>query len=436
MSANPSSEPVIDTKTPAEVVALDESHLRAARLWVSKNRPYYSEALFRCPIVASDQVPTLGIDQRWRIYVNPAFVNGCSVPRLGAALIHEINHNLRNHSERARNRGIAPSQQMLWNICGDLEQNDDLRADGLDVDTENWMFPERFELPEGKLAEFYYDELCKQDPSGHHGSGQGDGEGDGHEGHNCGGGARGYQQEFEDGAGADGHDGGLSDAEGELLRRKIARNIADHEKVNGRGSVPAGLSRWADELLAPQVNWRTVLAGAVRKAVAVTTGANDYSWQRHNRRQDTRAEVLLPGMVRPIPEIAVVVDTSGSMSQADLAHAVGETQGILRHLGIANAQVKVYAVDAAVHTAKSVFSARQITLAGGGGTDMRVGIAAAVAGKPKPAVVIVLTDGETPWPDSSPVGVKVIAGIISVRAAELCAQAPGWLRCVSIDPSQ
>jgi hypothetical protein len=38
------------------------------------------------------------------------------------------------------------------------------------------------------------------------------------------------------------------------------------------GTVPAGLTRWASELLEPEVDWRRALAAEVRKAVADVTG--------------------------------------------------------------------------------------------------------------------------------------------------------------------
>ncbi|MGW4501482.1 hypothetical protein ACWENR_23070 [Micromonospora sp. NPDC004336] len=43
-----------------------------------------------------------------------------------------------------------------------------------------------------------------------------------------------------------------------------------------------------------------------------------------------------------------------------------------------------------------------IELVGGGGTDMRVGLAASAALRPKDGIVIVATDGDTPWGDIPP----------------------------------
>jgi predicted metal-dependent peptidase len=41
-------------------------------------------------------------------------------------------------------------------------------------------------------------------------------------------------------------------------------------------------------------------------------------------------------------------------------------------------------------------------LLGGGGTDLRTGFAKALRTRPGPDVVVVLTDGQTPWPEERP----------------------------------
>ena len=55
-------------------------------------------------------------------------------------------------------------------------------------------------------------------------------------------------------------------------------------------------------------------------------------------------------------------------------------------------------------------TSRDIELVGGGGTDMTEGIARAVELRPRPDILVVVTDGYTPWPaDQPPVGRVVVA---------------------------
>ena len=176
--------------------------------------------------------------------------------------------------------------------------------------------------------------------------------------------------------------GGLPRWQADLLRRQVAQDVIAHGKQPG--TVPAGLLRWAEEVLTPKVNWRAVLAAELRRAVAEVSGAVDYSYRRPSRRSAVAGPVVLPALRRPVPEVAVVCDTSGSMTEDLLAMVLAEVEGLLRALGLAR-QVRVLACDTAVAPAQRVSSARQVQLIGGGGTDMGAGIGAAAALRPRPA---------------------------------------------------
>jgi predicted metal-dependent peptidase len=207
----------------------------------------------------------------------------------------------------------------------------------------------------------------------------------------------------------------------------VAQEVIAHDKR--AGDVPGGLLRWAREILNPKINWRKVLAAELRRAVAEVAGAVDYSYRRPSRRAAVAGNVVLPALRRPVPDVAVVCDTSGSMTDDLLAAALAEVEGLLRALGLAR-QVRVLACDYAAGPARRVSSARQIQLVGGGGTDMGAGIAAAVALRPRPAITVVLTDGYTPWPPAAPKGTRVVIGLLGTGAPD----APAWARAVRVDP--
>jgi predicted metal-dependent peptidase len=119
------------------------------------------------------------------------------------------------------------------------------------------------------------------------------------------------------------------------------------------------------------------------------------------------------------------------MSDDDLATALAEVTGVLRGVGIRGNRVAVLACDAAVTVARRVASVEEVELAGGGGTDMRVGIAAALALPVKPEIVVVLTDGETPWPDE-PSSARIIAGLIGTAPPE----PPPWVEAIRITAAE
>ena len=107
-----------------------------------------------------------------------------------------------------------------------------------------------------------------------------------------------------------------------IIEAAVAKAIEQYEKQRGRGSVPGGLSRQAADLLHPKVDPARELLAKVKYAVGCTSGFGDFTYRKPNRRQP-RGGALLPAHVKPIPRVTLIVDTSGSMEQSDLALALG-----------------------------------------------------------------------------------------------------------------
>jgi predicted metal-dependent peptidase len=163
-------------------------------------------------------------------------------------------------------------------------------------------------------------------------------------------------------------------------------------------------------LAPPAVPWQQVLRGAVRGVLASEAGRTDYTYKRPSRRRIPG--VILPGMRSPSLGVAMVVDTSGSMGTEQLGAALAEIGGVLSSAGVSRERVHVLACDAAAAAPQRVRAVSDIRLTGGGGTDMRIGIEAAARLRPQPNVIIVLTDGITPWPDQPP-GPRLVCAVIS-----------------------
>lgn len=397
-----------------------ENRLAGARLRVvsdkSNPRPYYSRALMALsrPIPVEDptgQFKTMGVDDRWRLYVAPSFVDECDSATLAAALVHELNHLLRIHADRAELAGVTPETHRLWNIAGDCEINPDIMSEGFMLP--DWaLTPEKIGADEGQMAEVYYQHLLKNQPpmDESDGAGAAGDESPGDCGSCAGGPTRGHEDSSGDSDGSGSGEKGLDPSHGEVLRRQVARDITNHAKQKGRGSVPGGLLRWATDLLEPKIDWRKTLSSMIRNAAALAAGKTDYTYTRMSRRSTNRT--IFPALRSPVPEIAVVVDTSGSMSDDDVGAALAEVEGILKQIGCGSGAISVLTVDAAAHGVQRVTTAKRVEVRGGGGTDMRVGIEDAVKLRPRPNVVVVLTDGWTPWPDVPP-SIPVVAGIIT-----------------------
>ncbi|MFI2908511.1 VWA-like domain-containing protein [Streptomyces sp. PDY-4] len=385
---------------------LDTTRLLAARYRAASDRPYLASALYALTVVPSADVPTMGVDRHWRCYVSPAFVDATPVEELAGVWIHEVAHLLRDHHGRAGRLSAADQRDRYRvNVAQDCEINDDLLADGLRLPAGR-VEPRLYGLPDGQLFEVYLEGLPPHVRE-----------------HDCGSGAHGRPAPWELPGSAG--PAALGEAEAQALRRHTADAMRAHQRA--RGNLPAGWRRWAEQVLEPTVDWRQALFGAVREAAAWAAGAVDYTYRRPSRRTPALRGVVLPSLRRPLPRVAVVVDTSGSMGDDELAAALGEVTGVLREVGVRGNRVTVLACDADVHAVSRVTSTEQVTLGGGGGTDMRVGIDAALAARDRPGIVIVLTDGFTPWPAETP-SCRLIAALIGAGAP----RPPAWVETVRV----
>ena len=376
--------------------------------------PYLAHALFALVPVPCAEVRALAVDEHWRLYVNTDWLVATDVSAIARELAHETWHLLQDHAGRARDLHVDPSTAEHWTRAADATvaatlDVDLLRPRGLPAAGD-------LELPDGRSAEEYFAMLSRLPPPEVDGPTGGLVAGVG-----CGSGCDGLPREHELPPDADA--GAVDSEDAQQLRRRVA--IAYREHVTTRGTEPGDAGRWATQLLEPRIAWESLLAGAVRRAVGWVNGRAEHTYARPSRRQSTSRQVVLPGMRRPLPSVAMVVDTSGSVDDRLLARAMGEVDGALRSLGVHGQGVTVLACDAAVHTVARVRRARDTRLGGGGGTDMRVGLEAAAGLRPRPDLVVVFTDGYTPWPETPPPGAAVVAAILGRERAAL-PPTPGW----------
>ncbi|MEZ7155259.1 VWA-like domain-containing protein [Streptomyces sp. MAD19A] len=375
------------THTPRTAApALDLDKLLAARLTAVRARPYLATALFALHPVASRGVPTMAVDRYWRCYVSPAFVAATSLEELAGVWVHEVSHLLRDHHGRgdrvARARGTdGPGERLRTNIAADCEINDDVYGDGL-PQPEDIVLPGQLGLESGLLMEDYLSRFRL----GAHTRAM--------VWLNCGSGADGLEREWDlgpDGAHA------LTDQERDAVRFRVAQGI-----VGRPGRTPKRWRCWAEEVFHPPQPWRELLGAALRSAVSASGSGDDYSYGRPSRRSAGVPGAILPSLRRTPPRVSVVVDTSGSVSDAELGSALLEVTAISRAVGGRRDLVSVVPCDAAPHEVHRLCRAEGIPLVGGGGTDLRAGFSRALTARPRPDVLVVLTDGQTRWPSSRP----------------------------------
>ena len=407
--------------------------LAIARFIVIKNAPYLTTAVLALvPKPVEDLAAKVGgpfaVTESGVMLYDPVAVDKWSNDEVAAVYFHETLHLVQDHASRRRQIDAHPGK---FNIAADLEINDDLQAGKWKL-PKGGLLPSQFGLQDGLTAEAYYAALPDPPPqkaqgggeSGAGGAGEDDGDqeaGGGEEGvdgknagppgedwgGNCGSGA-GNPSNMEKELVGDTE--GRSHAELERARRAVASEITKTQK--SQGWMPGSLRRWADGYLAPPVvPWQTILARTVRRAVQYRAGLVDYSYQIRNARQGGFGtgigKVILPGLHAPVPEVAVVVDTSGSMGSAEFVAILAEVKGILASTG---APARFISADAVVHDNVRVNTVSDAAknLSGGGGTDFRPAFEALKTAKPKPSIIIYATDGYGTAPAEAPKGVEVV----------------------------
>ncbi|WP_225850774.1 VWA-like domain-containing protein [Streptomyces sp. HPF1205] len=401
---------------------MDRDKLFAARLHAARVRPYLATALFALHTVESRRVPTMAVDRHWRVYVSPAFVDRTPVEELAGVWVHEVSHLLRDHHGRgdryAREHGLSgPAERLRMNIAADCEINDDVYGEGL-VKPEGAVEPRLLMLPPGELMEEYLTRFRlgprTQDFAWL----------------DCGSGADGLEREWEFGPeGAH----GLTAQERDAVRFRVARGITGRP-----GDAPAGWRRWAERVVHPPQPWRQLLGAAVRSAATAPGVGEDYSYGRPSRRSASVPGAVLPSLRRRPPRVTVVIDTSGSVSDTELGSALLEVAAISRAVGGRRDLVTVLPCDAVAPVAHPLCRAEGIPLVGGGGTDLRSGFTRALRARPRPDVIVALTDGQTPWPDRRPpcrtvVGLFPRSADVSEYDDEYVPDAPpSWARVVVI----
>ena len=436
--------------------------LRPARLGAVTEFPYYADILTVLNFHETDKVETLSVDEWMRVYYNRSFWESKTVTQKIALIVHEALHPGMSHAKRGRALNAIPQ---LWNIACDMEINDGPKLRKMLAGLEG-IFPEDANLPPGKIAEYYYNQLLKeqQQPSpqmqsesgdsGESGNNPEDDPSDGEsedseesddsgEGQskgkdtrpgkvaagNCGSGADGQKREYELPAPEDGGPDGVSAEDLEVIRQQVAMKVTQSEKA--RGEVPAGLIRIFEEMLKPpKVNWRTQLKQAARDCIGYVRGNEEPSYALPPRRIPLQgSRLVLPAMMSPTPNVGLLFDTSGSMGTDELVRSVSEAEGIFRSLD-PTARIRYLACDSKCYGISDVNNIRSLELRGGGGTDMRIGIDEAIAQKEKMDVLVIFTDGYTPWPTKAPKRMKIIC---CLTGSSVYDKTPSWMKTIHIE---
>lgn len=405
--------------------------LMAGRIVAQNRWPYMSGVLFALkPVeVSQTEVPTLAVDSGWRLYYCPEFVEDNPVEVLATALLHETLHCVLDHMGRYERLSESQhSSGKVWNYCGDAHINKILDEQSMpwgDFEpvrfsslTEYGVTPEdSTEAAHRKVLDYLEKNDSQIDFS-----------------KDCGSVATGGTRPYEK-ADADSGSPSMSWSEQEGVKDVLAIDINRRKQIGE--DVGETLLAWAGGRLNPVVDWRKHLAVVLRSAFATSSGKKDYSYSKPSRKQDALkaagTNVILPALRNPSPpRVAILVDTSGSISISELETFGNELFGILKSIG-STSSISVIGCDTRVSGPFNVRRPNEIAglnLKGGGGTDLRVGVDYALSNLSLD-ILVVASDGETPWHEKNPNPTKAFLGLITTEAG--MRKVPSWVKPILVN---
>lgn len=349
--------------------------LVSARVGLLLKASFFGNLATRLRLVNADEwCATAATDGR-NFYYNTRFIEMLRPKEIEFLFGHEVLHCVYDHFGR---RGDRDPQ--LWNIANDFCVNGDLVKHnvGEKITSVPCLYDRKYD---GMSSEEVYDQLYENAEKidmgklldqmiDEHLDGDGDGDQDG------------------EGSGRP----KLTAEERQAIKDEIKEAmLAAAATVDGAGNLPAGVKRLIQQLTEPQLNWRELLRMNLESTIKA-----DYTWMRASRK-GWHMDAVMPGQ-KPdeMIDIAVMLDASGSISEAMLRDFLSEIQGIMDSFPAFKIHVVTFDTDCynpAQYDSDNLDSMIDYDVKGGGGTDFDCIFTYLKDEEIVPRRLIVFTDG-------------------------------------------
>ena len=272
-----------------------------ARSQLVLTNPFFGTLSLRLKPIPDESIATACTNGEYIKYNPKWFLRLREQERIGL-IAHEVMHVALFHMIRRDNRDLV-----RWNIAGDYVIN-------------GALIKSNFILPHTELIDPQYDDMSTDNVYALLPEDIKDGAGPGDvllvssdDPGGCG-------SVVDHPSVSDGSATGKFEAEIEVA----VQQAADIAKAMGK--LPGHLQTLIEKALAPKVDWKMALARFLR-----AKNKSDFTWIKPNRRFISRG-LYLPSLHTPcLEEIAVAVDTSGSVSEDELLQFTGEITSILHY---------------------------------------------------------------------------------------------------------
>jgi len=334
-----------------------------ARVGLLLRHPFFGNMATRLRILAADDwLPTAAVDGR-NLYYNTQFFNEMSNKEIEFVIAHEILHCVFGHLDRREDR-----DPILFNIAADYLVNNLLVRDRIgqkptfidcfqDFKYDGWsaeqVYDDLYEEAKQRGKEFLEElgELLDEHLEGD------DGDGDSDNG----------EDKDSNGNSVSKKKPKYSKEELKKIKDEIKEGMMQAAQAAGAGNTPGEVQRMIKELTEPKMNWREILQQQIQSTVK-----HDFTFTRPSRK-GWHTGAILPGQdFDETIDIAVALDMSGSIGDAQAKDFLGEVKGIMDQY--ADYNIKVWCFDTKVYNEQD-FSAdggediSEYEIFGGGGTD-------------------------------------------------------------------
>lgn len=351
--------------------------------------PYLAPIASQVRLSVAENLPQAYIDSGWRIVVPTAALSGSQGEYLPGMVMREILRVATLQPERTSRSGMTDEQ--LTRLAFDLEINEHLHAlqPVIQLNPEADKRPEDYNQPDYSTAEELYSAL--RTPEDNQSNTGGDTQPSGE--------SEGFEEEPETPEGDEQEAGGGTQEQESFVDEKTLEAALDQlgvqklpdmdktlaqqnmqalarlEAINERRNQQAGgkLLDWIlEETESDKPNWKSELTAVVRLAASQRSrDSMRRTYRSYNRLNGVMGgKIIYPTHLNSKPAIYVGIDTSSSMlEKGDLNSAVTHLADILETVsGLAD--IYSVSIDADIHAIQKLFTVNDLTLYGGGGTEL------------------------------------------------------------------
>ena len=350
--------------------------LTGARIALLLKQPFFGNMATRMQLQEADWCPTAATDGK-HFYYNPEFIDQLSPKETEFLIGHEVLHIVFDHFLRQDMREKQP-----WNVSADYAVNIVLQDENVGEmpQGENKGLIDR--KYKGWNAERIYEDVMKDEWKQNQQTMD-------------------VHIDWENGkASVKDKDGKEIQVELQIdkdemkkIKDDVRAGVLQSAQVAGNGKTPAAIRGLIKELTEPVIDWRELLRQQVQSVIK-----NDYSFTRINRKTQ-HSGIVLPGLLNDETiDIAVAIDTSGSIEEEKLKDFMSEVKGIMEEYQ--DYKMKIWCFDTSVHNPQE-FEANDgndimdYEPAGFGGTDFMANWEYMKQENYEPKKLIMFTDGET-----------------------------------------